>query len=83
MENAGTFRKAPLPELKAVFSKWQTAMDGKAWNSLYWTNHDQPRTVSRRGDDGRFRKESQENAVYHADDAAGDALHLPGRGNRH
>ena len=53
------FRKAPLPELKAVFSKWQTAMDGKAWNSLYWTNHDQPRTVSRRGDDGRFRKESQ------------------------
>ena len=53
------FRKPPLPELKAVFSKWQTAMDGKAWNSLYWTNHDQPRTVSRRGDDGRFRKESQ------------------------
>src|SRR5699024_5776769 len=53
------YRKVPLPELKAVLSKWQIAMNGKAWNSLYWTNHDQPRTVSRRGDDGRYRKESQ------------------------
>ncbi len=52
-------RSVPLPELKAVFSKWQTVMNGKAWNSLYWTNHDQPRTVSRRGNDKQYRKESQ------------------------
>ena len=53
------YRKVPLPELKAVLSKWQVAMNGKAWNSLYWTNHDQPRTVSRRGNDREYRKESQ------------------------
>ena len=53
------YRKVPLPELKAVLSKWQVAMNGKAWNSLYWTNHDQPRTVSRRGNDKEYRKESQ------------------------
>ena len=53
------YRKVPLPELKAVLSKWQVAMNGKAWNSLYWTTHDQPRTVSRRGNDREYRKESQ------------------------
>lgn len=52
-------RRVPLPELKAVFSKWQIGMNEKGWNSLYWTNHDQPRTVSRRGNDKEFRKESQ------------------------
>ncbi|MGI6018328.1 MAG: glycoside hydrolase family 13 protein [Marvinbryantia sp.] len=54
-----THRDVPLTELKACFSKWQTALEGKAWNSLYWTNHDQPRTVSRRGNDTVYRKESQ------------------------
>lgn len=53
------YRSVPLPELKAVFSKWQTQLHEKAWNSLYWTNHDQPRTVSRRGNDTDYRKESQ------------------------
>lgn len=53
------YRKVPLPELKEVMTKWQVGMDGKAWNSLYWTNHDQPRTVSRRGNDQEYRKESQ------------------------
>ena len=38
-------------ELKKILSRWQTGLDGKAWNSLYWANHDQPRTVSRWGDD--------------------------------
>ncbi|MCD8148887.1 MAG: alpha-glucosidase [Clostridiales bacterium] len=52
-------RTVPLPELKAVFSKWQNGLNGKGWNSLYWTNHDQPRTVSRWGNDGAYRKESQ------------------------
>ena len=54
-----SYRKVPLPELKACFTKWQTVLQDKAWNSLYWTNHDQPRTVSRRGNDKEFRKESQ------------------------
>jgi glycosidase len=45
-----------LPDLKAIMSKWQTELDG--WNSLFLTNHDQPRIVSRFGDDGQYRRES-------------------------
>lgn len=44
-------RKMDLVELKQVLSKWQNGLEGKAWNSLYWCNHDQPRIVSRLGDD--------------------------------
>ena len=40
-----------LPKLKCVFDKWETGLYGKAWNSLYWNNHDQPRIVSRFGCD--------------------------------
>lgn len=47
-------RKMDLVELKENLSKWQYALAGKAWNSLYWCNHDQPRIVSRLGDDGTF-----------------------------
>lgn len=36
-----------LTELKQALSRWQTGLDGKGWNSLYWNNHDQPRAVSR------------------------------------
>jgi oligo-1,6-glucosidase len=43
--------KIPLPKLKQVLSKWQTQLHGIAWNSLYWSNHDQPRAVSRFGND--------------------------------
>lgn len=46
-----TDNPVPLPELKEVLSKWQTQLEGKAWNSLYWDNHDQPRAVSRYGND--------------------------------
>lgn len=46
-----TDEKVPLSFLKQNLSKWQTALYGKAWNSLYWDNHDQPRAVSRFGDD--------------------------------
>ncbi len=45
-----------LTDLKQVMSRWQTELDG--WNSLYLTNHDQPRIVSRFGDDGEYRRES-------------------------
>lgn len=46
-----TDRKVNLTDLKENLSKWQTALAGKAWNSLYWNNHDQARVVSRFGDD--------------------------------
>lgn len=51
---------APLrfTEFKRVFSKWQTGLYNKGWNSLYFENHDQPRSVSRFGDDGQYRVES-------------------------
>ena len=43
-------RKIDLVELKKTLSKWQYELYGKAWNSLYWCNHDQPRMISRLGD---------------------------------
>jgi len=43
-------RPAGLPALKASFARWQNGL-GAGWNSLYWENHDQPRAVSRFGDD--------------------------------
>lgn len=43
--------KIKLTELKAIMSKWQTELEGKAWNSLFWCNHDQPRMLSRMGND--------------------------------
>lgn len=46
-----TDEKVPLPYLKKTMAKWQTDLYGKAWNSLFWDNHDQPRAVSRFGDD--------------------------------
>ena len=44
-------QKVSLPALRANLVKWQTELAGQAWNSLYWNNHDQPRVVSRFGDD--------------------------------
>lgn len=53
-----TQRPVPLSEWKKIMSKWQTELNGVAWNSLYLANHDQPRSVSRWGDDKKYRKES-------------------------
>ena len=47
-----------LPDLKASLSRWQTGLHGRGWNSLYWCNHDQPRAVSRFGDEGPYRERS-------------------------
>jgi oligo-1,6-glucosidase len=52
-----------LLELKQVMTRWQNDLqdegrEGKGWNSQYLSNHDQPRQVSRFGDDGRYRVES-------------------------
>ena len=43
--------RVPLDGLKRVLSDWQTGLHGRGWNSLYLNNHDQPRMVSRFGDD--------------------------------
>ncbi|MCZ0754915.1 glycoside hydrolase family 13 protein [Anoxybacillus sp. J5B_2022] len=47
-----------LADLKKTMTKWQKELEGKGWNSLYLNNHDQPRAVSRFGDDGTYRVES-------------------------
>jgi oligo-1,6-glucosidase len=47
-----------LADLKKTMTKWQKELEGKGWNSLYLNNHDQPRAVSRFGDDGKYRVES-------------------------
>ena len=48
-------RPLHLPDLKASLANWQAGLAGRGWNSLYWGNHDQPRAVSRFGDDGVHR----------------------------
>ncbi|AGB40133.1 glycosidase [Halobacteroides halobius DSM 5150] len=47
-----------LTELKNIISKWQIGLENQGWNSLYLNNHDQPRPVSRFGDDDKYRVES-------------------------
>ena len=47
-----------LPDLKASLGRWQDGLAEVGWNSLYWNNHDQPRVVSRFGDDGEYRVRS-------------------------
>lgn len=50
-------RRVYLPDLKANLSAWQEALYNQGWNSLYWDNHDQPRAVSRFGNDSpEFRE---------------------------
>ncbi|MFT8883945.1 MAG: alpha-glucosidase [Liquorilactobacillus hordei] len=50
-----------LVDLKKSLSKWQKALDGKGWNSLYWNNHDRARVVSRFGNDSpKYRIKSAE-----------------------
>jgi oligo-1,6-glucosidase len=44
-----------LTDLKANLGQWQEGLAETGWNSLYWNNHDQPRIVSRWGDDGEHR----------------------------
>jgi oligo-1,6-glucosidase len=56
-EGVDKFHPRPLhlPDLKASLANWQAGLAGRGWNSLYWGNHDQPRAVSRFGDDGAHR----------------------------
>jgi len=58
-ENGKWNDKPPkLTELKEVMSRWQTKLYQKAWNSLFWNNHDQPRIVSRFGNDKEYWEKS-------------------------
>jgi oligo-1,6-glucosidase len=47
-----------LLDLKRSLSEWQTHLSERGWNSLYLNNHDQPRALSRYGDDTHYRAES-------------------------
>ncbi|WP_341359081.1 alpha-glucosidase [Georgenia sp. M64] len=62
-------RPLHLPDLKANLARWQEGLMTVGWNSLYWNNHDQPRVVSRWGDD------SAEHRVASAK-SLGTVLHL-------
>jgi oligo-1,6-glucosidase len=58
MTGKWNLKRWDLLELKRVMTRWQKDLEGKGWNSFYLSNHDQPRSVSRFGDDGRYRVES-------------------------
>ena len=53
-----TLAKPDFVALKTLFSHWQQGMHNTAWNALFWCNHDQPRIVSRFGDEGEYRVQS-------------------------
>ncbi|MFN4214096.1 alpha,alpha-phosphotrehalase [Exiguobacterium sp.] len=58
--NGEKFVAAPFDflQLKDIMSTWQEGMHGKGWNAIFWCNHDQPRVVSRFGNDTDHRVES-------------------------
>ncbi|MDR6220853.1 alpha-glucosidase [Deinococcus soli (ex Cha et al. 2016)] len=53
-----TSRPWTLTELRDLLGRWQHELYGKGWNSLYLSNHDVPRMVSRFGNDGPYRVQS-------------------------
>jgi oligo-1,6-glucosidase len=61
-------RPITVLDLKRNLAAWQEGLAARGWNSLYWNNHDQPRVVSRFGDDGEHRVASAK--------ALGTVLHL-------
>ena len=75
-------RPFKLRALKESFGRWQTGLADVGWNSLYWNNHDQPRVVSRFGDDGGASRDGREDARHRPAPAPRDAVRLPGRGAR-
>lgn len=56
--NKWSEKKIDLREMKQVMTKWQKGLDGISWNSLFWENHDQPRSVTRYGNDKEYREVS-------------------------
>ncbi|MEZ8656166.1 alpha,alpha-phosphotrehalase [Vibrio splendidus] len=58
--NGEKWTNAPFDflQLKSIFNHWQAGLNGKGWGALFWCNHDQPRVVSRLGNDQQYRVES-------------------------
>ena len=58
--NGEKWTEAPFDflQLKTIFNYWQQGMSGKGWSALFWCNHDQPRIVTRLGNDQQYRVES-------------------------
>ncbi len=57
--NKWALMKTDYRKLKELFETWQTGMEKQnGWNAVFWCNHDQPRIVSRMGDEKRYWKES-------------------------
>jgi len=57
-DNKWVKKEINLMEIKEIYKKWNNKLYNKAWNSIYLGNHDQPRIVSRFGDDQKYRKKS-------------------------
>ncbi|MFU0827459.1 MAG: Trehalose-6-phosphate hydrolase [Lachnoclostridium sp.] len=58
-ENKWEIQETDYRKLKKIFKSWQEGMqEGNGWNALFWCNHDQPRSVSRFGNDKLYWKES-------------------------
>lgn len=57
-KNGEKWTKAPFDflSLKLIFNHWQTGLNSKGWGALFWCNHDQPRVVSRLGNDKEYRE---------------------------
>ncbi len=54
-----TYKSLHLPDLKKSLAKYQINLYGKAWNTIFWSNHDQPRVLSHYGNDSTaYRKKS-------------------------
>ena len=51
--NKWTDKKMDLRDLKEILTRWQKGLEDIAWNSLFWENHDQPRSISRFGNDSK------------------------------
>ncbi len=58
-QNKWELQECDFKSLKSIFNEWQLGMqDGNGWNAVFWCNHDQPRIVSRLGNDGKYHRES-------------------------
>lgn len=61
VENEGSKwsnKRFSLTKLRSIIDKWQNGLNTSGWNSLYWNNHDQPRVVSRFGNDEAYWNKS-------------------------
>ena len=76
--------RADFQKLKDIIFDWQTKMaEHNAWNAVFWCNHDQPRVVSRFGDEGKYWKESAKMLWHDHPLPARHPVCIPGRRDRH